>query len=200
MQNAVQTASSHHPRISQDMVFFGSFDSNLYALNSSTGWVNWKLWLNKPILSSPFIRDNLLYIGSSDGMIYCIDIMSNKEVWHFATQNQVTSSPLVSKDALYCGSVDGFLYSRKIILVACAGSLRRMGQLLEPRQHRMKGYSSDQRIIAFMPSRHRSFTRSSVNRMSTPVKTSQRTFHARKGGRCGTHINFTRGKFRTNSW
>ncbi len=104
-------AVTSSPAISQDVVYFGSFDATLYALNSINGWVNWKLWLNKPILSSPAIRDNLLYIGSSDGMIYCIDINSNKEVWHFATQNQVSSSPLVSKDGLYCGSVDGNLYS-----------------------------------------------------------------------------------------
>jgi eukaryotic-like serine/threonine-protein kinase len=95
----------------QGMVFFGSMDSTLYALDAKTGWVIWRYRLGKPTISTPFIVENYLFTGSSGGDIICMDIRTSKEVWHFSTDHQVTGSPIVFKDSLYCGSVDGHLYS-----------------------------------------------------------------------------------------
>jgi eukaryotic-like serine/threonine-protein kinase len=97
--------------IYQGMVFFGSMDSTLYALDAKTGWVIWRYRLGKPSISTPFIIDNYLFTGSSSGDIICIDIRTAKEVWHYSTDHQVTGSPIVFKDSVYCGSVDGHLYS-----------------------------------------------------------------------------------------
>jgi eukaryotic-like serine/threonine-protein kinase len=97
--------------ITQNIVFFGSMDSTLYALDAKTGWVIWRYRLGKPTISTPFIVENYLFTGASSGDITCIDIRTSKEVWHYSTEHQVTGSPIVFKDSLYCGSVDGHLYS-----------------------------------------------------------------------------------------
>jgi eukaryotic-like serine/threonine-protein kinase len=97
--------------ITQNIVFFGSMDSTLYALDAKTGWVIWRYRLGKPTISTPFIVENYLFTGASSGDITCIDIRTSKEVWHYSTDHQVTGSPIVFKDSLYCGSVDGHLYS-----------------------------------------------------------------------------------------
>jgi eukaryotic-like serine/threonine-protein kinase len=97
--------------ISQGIVFFGSMDSTLYALDAKTGWVIWRYRLSRPTISTPFVVDNLLFTGASSGDITCIDIRTAKEIWHYSTENQVTGSPIVFNDSLYCGSVDGHLYS-----------------------------------------------------------------------------------------
>jgi len=97
--------------ISQGIVFFGSMDSTLYALDAKTGWVIWRYRLGRPSISTPFIVENLIFTGASSGDITCIDVRTAKEVWHYSTENQVTGSPIVYKDSLYCGSVDGHLYS-----------------------------------------------------------------------------------------
>jgi eukaryotic-like serine/threonine-protein kinase len=97
--------------ITQNIVFFGSMDSTLYALDAKTGWVIWRYRLGKPTISTPFIVENYLFTGASSGDITCIDIRTSKEVWHYSTDHQVTGSPIVFKDSLYCGSVDGHIYS-----------------------------------------------------------------------------------------
>ncbi len=98
------------PTIAQGVVYFGSVDATVYALNVGTGWVMWRFWLGKPTISSPWIEDKFLFTGAIDGVIYCIDANTSKEIWRFSTQHQVTGSPFTYKDSLYCGSVDGYLY------------------------------------------------------------------------------------------
>lgn len=95
----------------QGIVFVGSIDWMLYALDANTGWSTWRYRLNKSTISTPCIAENFIFTGAADGNISCLDIRTTKEVWHFTTDHQVTGSPMVYKDSLFCGSVDGNLYS-----------------------------------------------------------------------------------------
>jgi eukaryotic-like serine/threonine-protein kinase len=106
-KRAITSSATVH----QGIVFFGSVDSTLYALDAKTGWVIWRYRLNKPSISTPYITENYIFTGSTSGDITCIDIRTAKEVWRFSTDHQVTGSPIVFKDSLYCGSVDGYIYS-----------------------------------------------------------------------------------------
>jgi outer membrane protein assembly factor BamB/tRNA A-37 threonylcarbamoyl transferase component Bud32 len=98
------------PLVSQGVIYVGSMDATLYALDAKTGWVIWRFRLGKGTISTPTIADNRLYTGAADGAIYCIETNSARELWRFTTQHQVTGSPALFKNALYCGSVDGYLY------------------------------------------------------------------------------------------
>jgi outer membrane protein assembly factor BamB/tRNA A-37 threonylcarbamoyl transferase component Bud32 len=95
---------------SQGIVFFGSVDATLYALDAKTGFPIWRYRLGKPSISTPCLADNYIFTGAADGDIYCLDSRSAKEIWRFTTEHQVTGSPVVYKDGLYCGSVDGAIY------------------------------------------------------------------------------------------
>lgn len=103
-------AITSSPTISKGVIYFGSIDSMLYALDAKTGWVIWRYHLGKPSISTPFVQENLLFTGVADGTILCLDANSSKDIWRYSTQNQVTGSPIVHKDSVYCGSVDGVLY------------------------------------------------------------------------------------------
>ncbi|HEX2980170.1 MAG TPA: serine/threonine-protein kinase [Anaerolineaceae bacterium] len=98
------------PLVYQGSVYFGSLDSQLYALDAKSGWVIWRFRMGKGTISSPTRIDNLLFIGSADGNIYCLDAGSSREIWHYHTDHQVSGSPVINKDCLYCGSVDGSMY------------------------------------------------------------------------------------------
>lgn len=103
-------AITSSPVFSDGVLYFGSVDTVIYALDHRNGYIIWRFRLSKATISTPFIAGNYLYIGSVDNNIYCIDLHSAKEVWHFQTDGQVTGSPIIYKDSLYCGSVDGNLY------------------------------------------------------------------------------------------
>ena len=52
------------------MVYFGSFDSNLYAVDAETGEEKWRFETGDRVLSSPTIADGAVYFGSDDGHLY----------------------------------------------------------------------------------------------------------------------------------
>lgn len=98
------------PAIADEVIYFGSLDSNLYALEANTRWVIWRFRLGRGSISSPVLADGKVFTGAADGNIYCVDTRSGREMWRFKTEHQVTGSPLIHNDSLYCGSVDGHLY------------------------------------------------------------------------------------------
>lgn len=103
-------AITSSPVTSDGVLYFGSVDSVLYAVDAISSYIIWRFRMSKPTISTPFIAEDLIFTGCVDGKIYCIDIHSSKEVWQYATEHQVTGSPIIHKDSLYCGSVDGSLY------------------------------------------------------------------------------------------
>jgi outer membrane protein assembly factor BamB len=115
-KRAVSCATLLH----QGVVYFGSVDGLVYALEEGSGWAIWKYRTSKPTISSPAIAGNLLYIGSADHHLYAIDIRSGREAWRYETGDQVTSSPAVHGDRVYVGSVDGCVYA----LDAATGRVR----------------------------------------------------------------------------
>ena len=98
------------PVFHDGVVYAGSVDTLLYALDARSGYILWRFRMTKATISTPCIVENYLFTGSVDNNIYCIEIHSAKEVWSFPTDNQVTGSPIIYKDSLYIGSVDGSIY------------------------------------------------------------------------------------------
>jgi hypothetical protein len=60
------------PAICDDVLFIGSSDSNLYALNEADGELVWKYSTTGEVHSSPAIADGTVYVGSYDGNLYAI--------------------------------------------------------------------------------------------------------------------------------
>lgn len=98
------------PIVADGVVYFGSLDSMLYALDAQTGWNIWRFRLDKATISTPCIAEEMIFTGAADGNIYCIDARNSKELWRFATESQVTGSPIIHRDSLYVGSIDKTIY------------------------------------------------------------------------------------------
>ncbi|MBN1679058.1 MAG: serine/threonine-protein kinase [Anaerolineae bacterium] len=96
------------------LVFFGSMDWHVYALDITRGWKVWSYRTNKPVISSPAIGEGKLFVGSVDGSLHALDASSGKERWHFDTEGQITSSPAYADGAVYFGGIDGKVYSVEV--------------------------------------------------------------------------------------
>lgn len=59
------------PAVSNGIVYVGSFDHNLYAIDAESGKSVWNYTTGK-IYSSPAVSDGIVYIGSNDHKIYAI--------------------------------------------------------------------------------------------------------------------------------
>ena len=78
------------------IVYVGSNDRNVYALEAATGKLVWKYATGDPVVSSPAVADGIVYIGSEDGKVYALGAATGKLVWKYATGGQVWSSPAVA--------------------------------------------------------------------------------------------------------
>lgn len=98
------------PCVSDDMVYFGSWDSKLYCLNGRDGEKLWDFKTGWHVYSSPVIWDGSVYFGSCDKKFYCVNAKDGKKVWDFDTGGYIYSSPCVRGSYVYFGSSDKKLY------------------------------------------------------------------------------------------
>jgi eukaryotic-like serine/threonine-protein kinase len=107
------------PVVWNGAVYFGSGDSNIYALDAASGAVKWKFKTGDVVHASPAIADGTLYVGSWDSYFYALDAATGAEKWRFKTgedpdiHNQVgiQSSAAVSSGVVYFGCRDSKFYA-----------------------------------------------------------------------------------------
>jgi outer membrane protein assembly factor BamB len=61
------------PAVAGGVVYVGSEDGHLYAIDRTTGALLWDYVTGGEITSSPAVANGLLYIGSMDGKLYCFE-------------------------------------------------------------------------------------------------------------------------------
>jgi len=99
------------PLIINGILYFGSTDGNMYALDCETGKELWRFKTNGIIFESgPQFYKGLIFFGSFDGCIYAVDAKNGKLVWKFKTGGEIGTSAFVWEDCVYFGSRDGYLY------------------------------------------------------------------------------------------
>jgi outer membrane protein assembly factor BamB len=106
------------------IIYVGSADNNIYAINGETGVIEWKYKTGGPINhSSPAIDiDGTVYIGSYDGYLYAFNTATidpdNSSTWvykwRFLTDGPgaIASSPAIAPDgSVIFGCADGKVYA-----------------------------------------------------------------------------------------
>jgi len=97
--------------VSNGVVYIGSYDKNLYAVDAVTGTEKWRFKTGIFYGSSPAVSNGVVYIGCFDFYLFAIDAVLGTEKWRFRTGSYVRSSPAVSNGVVYVGSWDGNLYA-----------------------------------------------------------------------------------------
>ena len=57
------------PTVTDNLVFVGSYDGNVYALNAFTGAEVWNYNTDNDVASSPAVADGIVYAGSFTGSL-----------------------------------------------------------------------------------------------------------------------------------
>jgi eukaryotic-like serine/threonine-protein kinase len=100
------------PAVANDVLYVGSQDHNLYALNSVTGKELWSFTAHRRILtSSPAVAGSLVYVTDEDQYLYAVNATSGIKQWTFTAPGIDHSSPSVVNGFLYLASSDGILYA-----------------------------------------------------------------------------------------
>lgn len=128
----------------EGVVYVGSDDGNLYAIDAESGRQRWMHRTGGPVSSSPAVADGRVYVLSYDGRLHALNARSGELLWKFATGGErrfearglhgqqprtqtfadpfdvYLSSPVVAEGRIYFGSSDGHVYA----LDAEGGELR----------------------------------------------------------------------------
>jgi outer membrane protein assembly factor BamB len=125
------------PAIADGVVFIGSTDGNLYAVDEDSGKQKWKFRTLgvRQVTSSPAVADGVVFFGGFDGVFYAIAADTGAVKWTFMTEYErrfegkrlhgyppvsqtipdswdiYTSSPAVFHGKVYFGSGDGSVYA-----------------------------------------------------------------------------------------
>jgi outer membrane protein assembly factor BamB len=117
------------------VLYFGSDDGNVYAVDATDGRQVWKHKTGGPVPSTPAIAAETVYVASYDGKLHALDARTGATRWKFATEGErrfeakglhgfqpksqtiadpfdvYLSSPVVAKGFVYFGSGDGHVYA-----------------------------------------------------------------------------------------
>jgi len=106
------------PTVTGGVVYFGSGDHYVYALDAATGKLIWKFEAGDVVHSSPAVADGVLYIGCWTGEIYALEAKTGELRWKFATgvdsthfMQGIPGSPAVAKGIVVFGSRDNYIYA-----------------------------------------------------------------------------------------
>lgn len=123
------------PVVAGGVVYVGSDDAHLYAVDRATGALKWKFATGNLVRSTPAVANGVVYFGSYDGFFYALDAATGALRWKFETagerkfearglhgyqpRTQIIpdfwdlwlSSPAVVDGIVYFGSGDGNCYA-----------------------------------------------------------------------------------------
>ena len=114
------TVAVDHPR---QMLYVGSREGTLLALDMPTGEVLWELPLGGAVASSPLLVDlpqqgegdrdsspvpsdenapkDLLLVGTDNGDEIAVDLRTREELWRYSTDGKVRREPVIAEGVAY---------------------------------------------------------------------------------------------------
>jgi outer membrane protein assembly factor BamB len=116
------------PTVANGVIYFGSGDHSIYAIEASSGKLRWKFLTGNVVHASPAVADGMVYVGSFDSYFYALTAADGTLAWKFKTGDDdkthvmtgLPGSAAVSDGTVYFGSRDGNVYA----LDARSGALR----------------------------------------------------------------------------
>ena len=103
--------------VANRIVFIGSDDAHIYAVDLDTGKLRWARKTGGPIEAPPLLVEDRVIIGSDDGILYAISAGSGEIIWTYETGGRIVGSanwspsePSNPHGSILFGSYDNFLY------------------------------------------------------------------------------------------
>jgi outer membrane protein assembly factor BamB len=97
------------PVQSDGVIYVGSGDGSLHAVNAATGTRVWRFQGKGKIRTDAALDGPRVMFGTFAGMVYALDRQTGKEIWRKDSHAEVTSSPVIMGDKLIVGNRGGLL-------------------------------------------------------------------------------------------
>ena len=108
------------PVLADGVLYVGSFNGNMYALDAATGALSWSFAAGDVIRWRATVAHGLVYFGSVDRHVYALDAATGELRWRYETEGPQWVGPVVADGLVYAGVGQRHLYA----LDAATGALR----------------------------------------------------------------------------
>ncbi|MHC4117303.1 MAG: beta-alanine-activating enzyme beta-propeller domain-containing protein [Planctomycetota bacterium] len=104
------------PVIVDDIVYVGSSDANMYAIDFETGSKVWEYQTPDAIEATPCVIAGSVYVGCSDGWLYALDAKTGSFRWKYETDGEILGAANWTRSAdgagvwIIVGSYDNRLH------------------------------------------------------------------------------------------
>ena len=99
------------PAVVDGVVYIGTGDKRLLALDGQSGDVIWEVQVEHPVHSTPAVAGDFVFFSLRDGRVVALDKTSGSQIWEYDTGSVVVSSPAVTDGFLYVAAGDGTFYA-----------------------------------------------------------------------------------------
>ncbi len=84
-----------------DVLFVGSYDKKLYAIDATTGAKRWEFLTGGNISASPAYANGIVYVGSWDKKFYAVDATTGLKKWEFLGLADFDHSPTLADNTIF---------------------------------------------------------------------------------------------------
>lgn len=105
------------PLFVDGLLYFGSWDGRVYALDPETRRVRWSFQTGDEVKAAPAYANGTIVIGSYDGRVYALDAATGKERWSTEAQGGVGgagnfyATAALAYGRVFVGNTDGKVYA-----------------------------------------------------------------------------------------
>jgi outer membrane protein assembly factor BamB len=99
------------PLLIDGILYFGSWDRKMYALDVKTRKVKWAFTAGDELKGGPAYHKGILYFGSYDNRMYAVNARTGKLLWSASGEANFYSTPAVAYGRVYIGNTDGRVYA-----------------------------------------------------------------------------------------
>jgi outer membrane protein assembly factor BamB len=94
------------------LLYFGSWDHKVYALNVNTHRVAWTSTTDAEVNSSPAYSNGTIYIGTDGGSVYALGALRGKLRWRAGGGSEYFyATPAVAYGRVFIGNTDGTMFA-----------------------------------------------------------------------------------------
>lgn len=97
---ALTGGGASSPAVANGILYIGSANGNLYALNATDGIKLWNYSTGGSVASSPAVANGIVYVGSLGGGFYALNATNGEKIWSFTT-DWIFSSPTIVDGVVY---------------------------------------------------------------------------------------------------
>lgn len=102
------------PVFHEGILYVGSGNGELHAINAGTGKPVWKSPTSQFISESPTVVDGMVFVGSAGFKFFAFDAESGEKIAEYNTSGTITNAPEVAGDMIFVENGDGRIYALRM--------------------------------------------------------------------------------------